>query len=145
MTWKDVYERAELAEGPDRELDALIIAKTIGAQLKPYPPSDDFGPKATWQFWSSDGRHFLGNESKFPVPELTKSVDAMISFIHSSLKGWTWMVRGRYAKLWMPDPPERFPNDFSSVRARTPALAMVSAYARAREEIEQPGKPYIKI
>ncbi len=73
----DLLTRLEAASGGDRELDALVVARQNNALLKPYPPATDFGPSAKWQFWSLDGKHFLGNESKFPVPPLTASMDAV--------------------------------------------------------------------
>jgi len=61
--------------GPSRDVDAMIVATLNNAIVKPYPVTDDFGPRNKWQFWSIDGKHFLGSESRFPVPAYTRSLD----------------------------------------------------------------------
>ncbi len=76
-----LLQRVEQATGPDRELDAAIIAWLNNAEVRRYPPADDFGPRDRWQFWSLDGAHFLGSEAKFPVPPLTASVDAALALV----------------------------------------------------------------
>lgn len=76
-----------LEEGGSRELDAEIVALLNKATVRLYPPSDDFGPRAKWQFWSLDGAHFLGNESKFPVEPVTTSVDAALALAERVLPG----------------------------------------------------------
>lgn len=85
-----IIERLEKATGPDRELDALIVAELHDATMRPYPPSDDFGPHDKWQFWTHDGKHFLGSEAEFPVPAYTSSVDAALTLVPDGLP---WMVR----------------------------------------------------
>jgi hypothetical protein len=67
------------ASGPAPQLEAEMTALRCHALLRPYPPQTDFGPGAKWQFWSLDGFHFLGNESKFKVPPVTSSVDCALA------------------------------------------------------------------
>lgn len=83
-------ERVEALEGADRSVDAEIIAALNNALVKPYPPATDFGPHDRWQFWSLDGKHFLGSEAKFNVPLLTSSIDAALTLLP---EGWDWLVR----------------------------------------------------
>lgn len=71
-----LIERLYSAGTGTRDLDAEIVAQQNNALVKPYPPATDFGPSSKWQFWSLDGQHFLGNESRFPVPPVTTSLDA---------------------------------------------------------------------
>lgn len=97
MTEQEVVERLEKGEGADRELDAEIVALLNDCIVKRYPPTDDFGPKATWQFWSNDGKHFIGSDShsptsKFFVPKLTASLDAAISLVEKMLPGCDWHI-----------------------------------------------------
>ena len=84
---KDLIERLEAATGADRELDAAIVAFLNDAALKRYPPSDDYGPRDRWQFWSLDEKHFLGSESSFPVPSYTASLDAALALVGEKLPG----------------------------------------------------------
>lgn len=90
--YSDIIDRLEKADGPSRELDAQITASLNSAVLKPYPQTDDYGPKAKWQFWSMDGAHFLGNENKFAVEPVTSSIDAAVAMCE-------WMVATEGRKL----------------------------------------------
>lgn len=122
-------ERASPAHGPLDLLDAHIVAALNNATLRPYPPTDDFGPRNRWQFWSKDGAHFLGNEGKFPVAALTTSLDAAVALCERVLPGWDWQIErlvsfdGPYALVELGDRPQ--------VEAATPALALVAATLRA--------------
>lgn len=83
---KDLIERLKLAVKPDPSLDAAIVAELHQAIVRPYPPTDDFGPKARWQFWSRDGAHFLANESKWPVLPYTKSIEAALTLMQEGYR-----------------------------------------------------------
>ena len=74
----DLIKRLEEAETGSWVLDAAITAYFAAAEVRPYPPQTDFGPSFKWQFWSEDGKHFLGNESKFPVYAWTTSINCAI-------------------------------------------------------------------
>jgi len=62
-------------------IDADIVAFLHDAIAKRYPPTDDYGPKDRWQFWSEDEKHFLGNEAKWPIVPYTSSVDAALTLV----------------------------------------------------------------
>lgn len=79
MIREELIAALEKAEAPDRDFDSAIVALNNNSLCRPYPPSDDFGPKNRWQFWSLDGRHFLGSETKFKVPYYTSSIDAALT------------------------------------------------------------------
>lgn len=81
----ELLERVEACTGPDREIDAEIVAWLNNASVRRYPPTDDFGPRDRWQFWSLDGAHFLGSEGKFPVPPLTASIDAALALVEKRI------------------------------------------------------------
>lgn len=87
MTFDDVISRLLVADDGSEELDADIVALLNHAVVRRYPPTDDYGPKNRWQFWSSDGHHFLGNEGqlRFKVYQYTTSLDRAMSLIP---KGW---------------------------------------------------------
>jgi len=134
--------RLEAAEVGSRELDALITAHFVGAELRPYPPATDFGPSAKWQFWSADGKHFLGNESKFPVPPVTTSLDAALALAERVLPGWYVGVQAnRYELLIAPEdwsaylsaPKGHQFTDEVEASAPTPALALCIAILKAKE------------
>lgn len=84
--------RIEGGTGADEALDAEIVAHFNNAIVKRYPPTDDFGPRDRWQFWSKDGTHFLGSEGKFPVPAYTSSLDDALALVERMLPGWGWTV-----------------------------------------------------
>jgi hypothetical protein len=132
----DLITRLEEAETGSRELDAAITAYFAAAEVRPYPPQTDFWASFKWQFWSEDGKHFLGNESKFPVYAWTTSISCAISKAKQVLPemncyGFDCDPKGAYAYVsrnnvqsghWM----------FES-RAKTPALAFCIATIRAYE------------
>ena len=104
-----LIERLEAATGPDRELDAAIVAHFNNASVRRYPPQTDFGPGARWQFWSRDGAHFLGSESKFPVPPLTASLDAALALVERVRPGAWIEMSGPRKYLNIPAPvPNRW-------------------------------------
>lgn len=133
----ELADRCEKATGPDERLNAEIVAALNDALLKPYPPQTDFGPGQRWQFWSLDGKHFLGNEAKHPfkVPPFTASIDDAMTLVP---EGWRlidmcetviegdlpWYVRLREKRFDVP------PGSAHSDGA-TPALALCAAALRA--------------
>lgn len=146
-----LIERLEAATGPDRELDAAIVAHLNNASVRRYPPQTDFGPGARWQFWSLDGAHFLGNESKFPVPALTASLDAALALVERVRPGWKVSLfighltgkkngEGCRAELYAPGRPKRiaaqdwkWPKMAACYYAPTPAIALLIALLRTLE------------
>lgn len=85
----DLIEKLRAATGPNRDLDAAIVAALNNAMVKPYPPHS--GGDGGWQFWSMDGQHFLGNAHKFPVPLYTTSIDAALTLVP---EGKRWCMFG---------------------------------------------------
>lgn len=82
----ELARRFESGNGPDEALEAEVWAATHDEIVKPYPPSNDFGPHNRWQFYSSDGKHFLHSEwrSSLPLklifPRLTSSIDEALDW-----------------------------------------------------------------
>lgn len=104
QTLLDLADRVEAVK-PSERVDAAIVAALNNAIVKKYPPSTDFGPSARWQFWSKDGEHFLGNESKYPILSYTTSLDAAQA-LHDAVLGsdWEWgFINPRICKLRGPD------------------------------------------
>lgn len=129
----ELVARLEATSAGSRGLDAAITAHLNGALLKPYPPATDFGPSAKWQFWSLDGAHFLGNESKFPVPPFTTSLDAALALAERVLPGWLWNLAaetyGCDAELF--SPRGECWDGHGPATGATPALALCIAILRA--------------
>ena len=131
-----LIERLEAATGPDQELDATIVAHLNNASVRRYPPQTDFGPGARWQFWSLDGAHFLGNESKFPVPPLTASLDAALALVERVRPGAWIEVSGprKYLNIPTPSPGRwRAEADDGIGWGATPAIALLIALLRTLE------------
>lgn len=134
-----LIERLETVKEGSRELDAAIVAILNDCIVRPYPPTDDFGPRNKWQFWSSDGKHFLGSESKFPVQPFTTSIDAVAVLMKKSLLGadlelFHGFDESIYVTLTMPRKTEPyFFNVFSSCAATEP-LARCAVLLRALAE-----------
>ena len=83
----ELIGRLKKATSGSEALEAEIAAFRNNAIVKPYPPSDDFGPHDHWQFWSLDGLHFLGNESRAPfkLSPWTRSIDAASGLLSPGL------------------------------------------------------------
>lgn len=118
----ELIERVAGLTGPDREVDAEIVAMLNDAMVKRYPPSNDFGPKDRWQFWSLDGKHFLGNESKYPVPHYTSSVEVAMTLVRDA-HAWQLQYGGDKFYALMAN---------GQGSSSTPALALCLAALRAR-------------
>jgi hypothetical protein len=133
----DLAERCEAATGPDDRIDAEIVAALNDALLKPYPPQTDFGPGQRWQFWSLDGKHFLGNEAKHPfkVLPVTASLDAAMTLAEGRGGEVTFFKDGTAkAYLWQPYPLA------VEAKGTTPALALCAAALRSRSQTTEPGE-----
>lgn len=130
----DLLARVEAATGGDRELDARIVAHFNDALLKPYPPTDDFGPKNRWQFWSLDGKHFIGNEGtpRFKIEPYTASLDASLALVERVLPN-AERIDVRTFPTMKSHSAEVWPNDeeFKRASGRTPALALCAALLKA--------------
>lgn len=131
----DLLERLEKATGPDTALDAAIVAELHDSIVKPYPPTDDFGPKNRWQFWSRDGKHFLSNESKWPVLPYTASFDAALTLIPKNWSGWM-VADTNMSEAWNHAEARVSLNSCNNLlvaRGATPVIALCIAILKARE------------
>jgi hypothetical protein len=139
--WIALAERCEKATVADPQIDAEIVALLSDASVLPYPPATDFGPHDRWQFWSIDGKHFLGNERKFRVTPITASIDAITALIERELPGSDIIIR------LVRNPSTNWPGKFSArieptgpcdldivCRAETQALALCAAFCRSMAE-----------
>lgn len=125
----ELIARLEQAKGPDRDLDAAIVAFQHKAIVKPYPPTDDYGPSNRWQFWSRDGEHFLANEGKWPVPAYTGSIDIALTLVP---EGWHWLIDGRPVDASFAASCVKGP-DIEEASGPTPAIAVCIAAIEARK------------
>lgn len=135
-TLNEIIERLEKARGPDRELDALIVAELHDATMRPYPPSDDFGWQNKWQFWTHDGKHFLGSEAKFPVPAYTSSVDAALTLVLPDADWIIGNVNGHVGGT-----PYACVGSLKEHFGATPVLALCIAALRDRASRDTPSSP----
>ena len=121
MTNKALIEELKKAEKGSTELDARIVALLNNAVVKRYPPSDNFGPHDYWQFWSKDGKHFLGSESKFPIRPHTTDLQCAVDHIPEK---WLWRVlfNGKCYTFTMHR--DMMAGEYIEAEASTPALAV---------------------
>lgn len=138
-TLLELAERCEAATGPDARLNAEIVAALNNALLKPYPPQTDFGPGQRWQFWSLDGKHFLGNEAKHPFKVLpfTASVDAALTLVPEGWDGALYLATDTHKpEVQLETPAMRSALSMDDERvegaAATLPLALCAAALRAK-------------
>lgn len=134
---QDILKRLEAMSEGEEKIEAEIVAWINHAVLKPYPPATDFGPQSHWQFWSADEKHFLGNESKFPIAPITRDMDYALAFVP---EGWrVYAIQqmnypGHMPQLWFAG-LDSIPHSRAgsmTAKASTPALALTAASIRAR-------------
>lgn len=120
----ELAERCEWAEGPDRELDALIAANLrVGTEhgwaFKNYPQ---------W-IGRADGRvHLDDGGPSFSAPAYTASLDAAMTLVPTDHPKWA--VTGRNSATCGPKHGEGGPLEWTF--AATPALALCAAALKAR-------------
>lgn len=123
--WKALAARCAEAKGPDREIDWLILQAIGWRRVKEGHP---FG----WVVYDGDQR---ANQI---LPNLTASLDAIVSLIEKTLPGYDWRVGktpSQYdAQLYYGVEGDSFDED-----APTPALALCVAYCLARAELAKEG------
>ena len=133
---ESLLARVTACDGPDREVDGQI-ALAFGlpqAFFAQFSKDIDGNP---WRGFSNvDGPSCFGGTPKWGgggrgwvAEAYTASIDAALALVGCVLPGWQWMLRGGWAKLWMPNgrPPG---NDFDA-HAATPALALCAALLKA--------------
>lgn len=131
----ELIEKVSKATGPSAEIDAAVVAWLNNATVRPYPPTDDFGPRNQWQFWSKDGAHYLGSESRFNVPPLTASLDAVIALVEKELPGWLHAYEREQSGLYLAWAWEA--GDYATpAEAKTPALALLLALLKSKQSQE---------
>lgn len=132
-----LLERVEKAEGPDRELDALIEVatfKTISTDddliyAKPVH-RDDNCAKGT--FW----RKSRSGASLHTAPEYTDSIDGAVALVERCLPGWIWDASST-GTAWVQSPGG---DHFSGqIKPYKPPLAILSALLRALLAQEERG------
>lgn len=105
-------ERAEKAEGPDRELDATIHGELGDEQRRRSIAS--IGPYG---------------------PRYTASIDAALTLkAPHTLWATGSMEEGPFARICWPQPDGSYLGGYFEAKAATPALALVAAICRARAE-----------
>ena len=121
------------------EIEAEVVAILNEASLVKYP-SNDQPSGARWQFWSKDGAHFLGNESKFTIPKFLSSIEATRTLIQP---GWGYLLRddedprGKFAHVYTHSREWDFTPVYSSRHfATTIELAFIRAALGALLTIE---------
>jgi hypothetical protein len=147
---KDLRERVEKAEWPDRELDGLVwISLDLGADIH-WSGNDLLAVKEGRETlkvgWIDPGKYqrnfALWNLEK-EVPYYTASIDAAVGLIERKLPGWGWFLRRDdtlhgekraapvyNAALLYPDALRVTPG---SAQRPTPALALIAALLSALE------------
>ncbi len=123
MSLASLIAEVEKLTAPSREVDARVVAFLNRAMVKPYPPTDDFGPRDRWQFWTLDGAHFLGSEGRFPVPPLSASIDAVVALIERELPGEAPTIMLDAIRAWI----------VSGADLKALARFMLAAFLRAIE------------
>ncbi len=119
QTLRDLIARVEMAEGPDRKLDAEIALAT-GWRLKTV---DGVG------YWRRGDYSWTAEMEGVP-PFYTASLDAAVSLVPS---GWVWGASSRgYARAWTITDEGKALQKAECHHAATPALALTAAALRAR-------------
>jgi hypothetical protein len=114
-------ERAEKAEGPDREFDRLI-AFVVGHK---------HGRIGEWAN-SHNGDYVVIEEC---AAAYTASIDAALTLkAPHTLWATGSMEEGPFARLCWPQPDGSYLGGYFEAKAATPALALVAACLRARAE-----------
>ncbi|MDR3502912.1 MAG: hypothetical protein P4L79_10040 [Legionella sp.] len=125
--WNALAAKCEAATGLDREIDVLL-AVAVGDVPAGYVRHDAF----TWICKQKYGLPLTYSPATF-----TDSIDAIVSLIRRELSGWHWecgadktaMVRDA-ADIW----ESSVKNDHVCWKAASPALALCTAFCRAKAE-----------
>lgn len=133
----DLAERCEKAQGPDRELDAEILAALVGGVAKQSPIN---GAWCVYIGTDSRGRPRLWEartdvENAWRHAPFTASLDAALSLVP---EGWAWAVYGGAREeivstaYCVPNGGRLpWPDWVTDICAATPALALCAAALRA--------------
>lgn len=123
--------RVEALDGPDREVDALVMAqfyrreeRWIGCRDQddePVPDNVWVNPRTDrWVTTARDGFEF------------TRSLDVVVALITEKLPGWSHAYCSQAGKVTgLVGPPGCEEHVAFEVRAKTPALALLAAFLRA--------------
>lgn len=88
-TLRELKERVDAAEGPDRDLDGEI--EVLARRLEAYAAGLDDETRAKWE--SRAGWVFDAFTTYEPKP-FTASIDASLALVERVLPGWVWHVGG---------------------------------------------------
>jgi len=83
-----LLERVRAATGPDRELDADVMAALFDWAKREMP---FLGPHCVGEepiYW-----HAPDPYRKQPVPKISRSIDAALALVERMLPGWLWQVK----------------------------------------------------
>ena len=121
-----LLERVEKAEGPDRELDALIWTAATGHEThypNPYMREAE-GLHAYTERRGDDLSRW------YRVPALTDSIDAAVALVESRLIGPSWSVSSAL-NARVTCAVRGGARHFYDAEGNTPALALIAALLRA--------------
>lgn len=131
----ELAERAERAEEPDRELDALIEVQR--RRLAAYAAGLNDSNRAQWQASANGGVH--DPHTVYTAPYFTASIDAALSLVPegAGVRLDRYWIAEREGPVWMASicsggVPENPRQVFEVWDCVTPALALVAAALRAR-------------
>ena len=122
----ELLKRVEAATGPDREIDELLTAWSVGAVREEDATFDHKPAYHRDGFWVSIG----------PIAPYTASIDAAVSLIEKRLPGWAWLVDwigmpdqpACHAEVWLPGyRSQHLGRERWRGEAPTPALALLRA------------------
>lgn len=154
-----LLQRSEKAEGPDRELDAIVAKELLGWKLwrskhgywdvtgpdgerfttcvDPYGPK--FDPETGKKNPDYDKEPVLWVED-MGIPEFSSSLDASIALVERVLPGWDWHVArlddnefSAAVATWNNS------EDSGAAHAKTPPLALLTALLKALQHKETQG------
>lgn len=159
----DLIARVEGLKGPDRNVDAEIVAHL--RILEPHHPEWLRTNFAVWRA-RPDGRvetvrdDGTGDVHWEPKLRLTASLDAVVALIDRELPGWAWSLHSwavaaicedwdddyapsyqSFGNKWKPAKHTPFEKWKPEPKAATPALALLLAFLRALEASRPPPGP----
>jgi len=127
-------ERVEKADGPDREIDAMIAVTLDGFQRR----YDEVYRKGEWEFTTNDDLVTDQNWIQH-LPRYTGSMDAAARLIQQKLPGWEWQLLHEWNDVGAAMINRAHINDaasggvYVSGYGPTPALALIAALLNALE------------
>lgn len=145
MTYPDLIDRLEKAEGGDQDLSLAVNLALEGGEAVTYTANYIMEPR--WAIRRQSANH-VGGFAKEPNYPVTESLDAALALAERVLPGWLWDVttittaiggiRKPLAVVMDPDGDNDDIRTYGS--AATPALALCIAILKARASSEGEGE-----